>query len=68
LFVADLDVAPDKKIKQLAVGPDFAETQLEEAAGGLDPNGGGETGVQRKSGARLRDGSHAKNRKLLRAK
>jgi len=34
LFVADLDVAPDEEVKELAVGPDFAETKLEEAAGG----------------------------------
>src|SRR5690242_13734242 len=39
LFVADLDVAPDEEVKQLAVGPDFAETQLEEAAGRLNADG-----------------------------
>jgi hypothetical protein len=29
---ADLDATPDEKIKELAVGPDFAEAELEEAA------------------------------------
>src|SRR5713101_3581978 len=55
LLVADLDVAPDEKVEELAVGPDFAEAKLEEAAGRLDANGGGGAGVQRESGAGLPD-------------
>jgi len=55
LFVADLDVAPDEKVEELAVGPDFAQPKLEEAAGRLDANGGGGAGVQRESGAGLPD-------------
>src|SRR5262249_2872505 len=36
LFVADFDVAPDKKIKKFAVSPEFGEAEMEEAAPGLD--------------------------------
>jgi hypothetical protein len=59
LFVADLDVAPDEKVEEFAVGPDFAEAEFEEAAGRLDANGGGCSGVERESDAGLRDGGHA---------
>src|SRR2546422_6853277 len=59
LFVADLDVAPNEKVEEFAVGPDFAEAKLEEATGRLDSNGGGGAGVERESGAGLRDGGHA---------
>src|SRR6266436_7322233 len=58
LFVADLDVAPDEKIKEFAVGPDFAEAELEKAARRLDANGRGGPGRERKSDAGLRDGCH----------
>ena len=47
LFVADFDVAPDEEVEELAVGPDFAEAELEEAAGRLDANGGGGAGRER---------------------
>src|SRR2546425_641136 len=59
LFVADLDVAPNEKVEEFAVGPDFAEAKLEEATGRLDSNGGGGAGVERESGAGLREGGHA---------
>ena len=59
LLVADFDVAPDEKVEEFTVGPDFAEAKLEEATGRLDANGGGGAGVERKSGAGLRDGGHA---------
>ena len=59
LFVADLDVAPDEKIKELAVSPDFAEAKLEEAAGRLDANGGGSAGVERERDAGWRGCGHA---------
>jgi len=59
LFVADFDVAPNEKIKQLAVGPDFAEAKLEKAPGRLDANGGGGAGVERESDAGLRERGHA---------
>jgi len=36
LFCSDLDVAPDEEIEEFAVGPDFAEAKLEEAAGRFD--------------------------------
>jgi len=36
LFVADLDIAPDEEVEELAVGPDFAEAKLEKAAGRLN--------------------------------
>ncbi len=58
LLVADFDVAPDEKIEELAVGPDFAEAKFEEAAGRLDANSGAGAGVERESDAGLRDGSH----------
>ena len=29
LFVADLNVAPDEEVEELAVGPVFAEAELE---------------------------------------
>ncbi len=32
LLVADLNVSPDEEVEELAVGPDLAETKLEEAA------------------------------------
>jgi len=54
-----LTFAPDEEVEEFAVGPDFAEAELEEAARRLDANGGGSAGVQRKSDAGLRDGSHA---------
>jgi len=66
LFVADFDVAPDEEVEEFAIGPDFAEAELEEAAGRLDANGGRGAGVQRKSGGGVRDGGHAFERKLLR--
>ena len=56
LFVANLDVAPDEKIEELAVGPDFAEAQLEEAAGRLDADGGG---AEREGDGGWRRGGHA---------
>ena len=59
LLVADLDVAPDEEVKQLAVGPDFAEAKLEEAAGRLNTNGGGGAGVERESNAGFRERGHA---------
>jgi hypothetical protein len=40
LFVTDLNVAPDEEVEELAVGPDFAEAELEEAAGRLDAKSG----------------------------
>jgi hypothetical protein len=66
LFVADFDVAPDEEVEEFAVGPDFAEAKLEEAAGRLDANGGGGAGMEREGGGGLRDGCHAFERKLLR--
>ena len=62
LFVADFDVTPDEKIKEFAIGPDFAEAEFEKAARRLDSNGGRSAGVERESDARLRDGSHARFR------
>src|SRR5437762_4099149 len=61
LFVADFDVAPDEEVKQFAVGPDFAEAQLEEAAGRLNADGGGGAGTRRKRSGlrRCRERSHA---------
>ena len=59
LFVADFDVAPDEEVEEFAVGPDFAEAELEEAAGRLDADGGGSAGMERKGGGGLRDGCHA---------
>ena len=56
LFVADFDVAPDEKIEEFAVGPDFAEAQLEEAAGRLDADGGGR---EREGNVGWRSGGHA---------
>src|SRR6266404_4606608 len=56
LFVADLDVAPDEKIKEFAVSPDFAEAQLEEAAGRFDADGGGR---EPESDGGWRRGGHA---------
>src|SRR6266403_527950 len=56
LFVADLDVAPDEKIKELAVGPDFAEAKLEEAARRFDADGAGR---ERESNVGWRRGGHA---------
>src|SRR6266404_3359932 len=56
LFVADLDVAPDEEIEQLAIGPHFAETKLEEAARRLDADGGGR---ERESNVGWRSGGHA---------
>src|SRR5207245_2672410 len=47
LFVAYLDVAPDEEIEELAVGPDFAEANLEESAGRLNADGGGGAGMER---------------------
>src|SRR6266513_1920478 len=61
LLVADLDVAPDEEVKQLAVGPDFAEAKLEEAAGRLNANGGGGAGVERESDAGFREQGHARS-------
>jgi hypothetical protein len=54
LLIADFDVAPNEKIKELAVSPDLAEAKLEEAAGRLDSNGGRSAGVERKRNAGLR--------------
>ena len=61
LFVADFDVAPYEEIKQLAVGPDFAKAQLEEAAGRPDADDRGGARARRKvSGLwRCRERSHA---------
>ncbi len=59
LLVADFDVAPDEKVEQFTIGPDFAEAKFEEAAGRLDANGGGGAGAERESSAGLRDGGHA---------
>ena len=59
LFVADFDVAPDEKVEKFAIGPDFAEAQLEKAAGRLDANSGRGDGMERECGGRWRDGSHA---------
>src|SRR5882724_13286804 len=56
LFVADLDVAPDEEIEELAVSPDFAEAKLEKAAGRLDADGGG---TEREGGVGWRGGGHA---------
>src|SRR6266446_1532313 len=56
LFVADHDVAPDEKIKELAVGPDFAEAKLEEAARRFDADGAGR---ERESNVGWRSGGHA---------
>ena len=58
LLVADFDVAPDEKVKELAVSPDFAEAKLEEAAGRLDANDGRSAGMERESGGGLREGCH----------
>jgi len=38
LLVADLDVAPNEEIEELAVLPDFVEAQLKPATRGLDPD------------------------------
>src|SRR6267154_337603 len=66
-LVADFDVAPDEKVEQFAIGPDFAEAKFEEAARRFDANGGGGAGVERNGGG-LRDGGHAcSSKKLLRA-
>jgi hypothetical protein len=59
LFVADFYVAPDEKIEELAVGPDFAEAEFEKAAGRFNANGGGGARVERESWRGLREGSHA---------
>jgi hypothetical protein len=59
LFVADLYVAPDEEIKELAIGPDFAEAKLEEAAGRLDSNGGSAGGERERRGRGCRERSHA---------
>jgi len=61
LFVADLDVAPDEKVEELAVCPDFPETKLEKAAGRLDSNDGGSAGMGPASDAGLCDGCHARS-------
>src|SRR5215472_16490628 len=61
LLVADLDVAPNKEIEQLAVGPDFTQAQLKEAAGRLDADGSGGAGARCKGSGlwRCRERSHA---------
>jgi hypothetical protein len=64
LLVADFNVAPDEKVEELAVGPNFAEAKLYEAVGRLDSNGGGDTRGEWQSGARLRDGSHARSNEI----
>src|SRR6267143_5959544 len=58
LLVADLDIAPDEEVKQLAVCPDFAEAKIEEAAGRLNTNGGGGARVERESDAGFRERGH----------
>jgi hypothetical protein len=59
LLVADLDVAPNEKVEELAVGPDFAEAQLEEAARRLNSNGGSAGGERESGGRGCRQRSHA---------
>src|SRR5882724_9806416 len=62
LFVADFDVAPDEKIEEFAVGPEFREAEMEEAMRGFDARddemgvrrGGREGGRRRRRG----DGNH----------
>src|SRR5260221_11611757 len=67
LLVADFDVAPDEKVEQFAIGPNFTEAKFEEAAGRIDANGGRGAGVERKGGG-LRDGGHAgSSKKIVRA-
>jgi hypothetical protein len=53
LLVSDLDVAPDKEVKEFTIGPDFAEAKLEETTGRLDAKSDRGAGVERKS-SRLR--------------
>src|SRR6266567_3267536 len=45
LLVADFHVAPHEKIKELAVGPHFVETKLEEAPRRLDADGSASPGA-----------------------
>jgi len=59
LLVADFHVAPDEKIEELAVGPHFVETKLEEATRRLDADGGASPGAERERDIGLRDRSHA---------
>src|SRR6266851_5636916 len=59
LLVADFHVAPHEKIKELAIGPHFVETKLEEAARRLDADGGASPGAERDRDIGLRDRSHA---------
>src|SRR5260370_37077284 len=59
LLVADFDVAPNEKVEQFAVGPDFAEAKLEKAAGRLDANSRGGGRVRRGRGGAGGDGGHS---------
>ena len=59
LLIADLDVAPNEEIKELAVLPDFVEVKLEEAAGRLDAHGDGRTGGKREHDIRMCSRGHA---------
>jgi len=49
LLVSNLNVAPDKEVEELAVGPNFVESKFEKTTGRLDAKSDGGTGVERKS-------------------
>jgi len=61
LFIADFNVAPDEEIKEFAVGPEFGEAEIEQAAWRFDASHDGKVARcwgDRGTGRRRRQGHH----------